>query len=752
MTSPQITTVLRTADDWAPWLQQVRAYILTLGWKDYMTPEAGFQPPPPPPRPPMDGMGGSQNLLEWTYDRERARHAACEEEYDDFVGAVKRSIHPALAVDLSDRRGFRDLFADLKGLLRIDTLVEKPKLEGVWRILMAQSLGEIPMKEWGNKVVEALRFLREVGSSVAVGWEPYLDFIDNINKHYPVVAPAIYFRLYDMQRRLEKQKREKPQGHIFEEFVAINVAMISRLAERSTQDRGSSRSTTMDATFGPSLRTSQDHERPRAASAIAGRRDDEDQTQDAARSTLKNTTRENINTGATVNNETNSREECRASLGGPTGKSAGELKELLMAKTLERKAQRQEQQKIPPAAEAPTRERHQPHDKPPMTTGQVSGEHRQGKAGVDAPKLGDQHPQNLFPMTSGQETTDQQNQQGMLRPIPTLRTDEHRQGNRAVRQRKLERQQHVDPAPMTAKQEGASQNMQQDISFKKAASVGHTQGNGTHTSLNLENQHGLRDALATTSTQEGTSRDKQQGTHRPAADQVPGGHDQRNAEPTDLKLENRVRNPLDVRQTALKHEPTSQQEPQKTARRGTPYPKRCGEDGYTEKPAPMTLGEHQIRDSLPAGPKRKNEEEHEKRPMAPEGPGAGAERRWADTARDDLLCYVCFNWNHRTSACWLLARYSKYREDAPRLSRAAMERCRAWLRGGEADVGGLEEAATQSYCRVCLRLGHDTEWCKQLTMYRRFGDGTRGMKNAVKARCAEVLREEDAYSGLRAAF
>ena len=99
--------------------------------------DTGFAPPQPSTPPAIDGMGGSQTLFEWTYERERARYAAAEEVHHGFVAGVKRSIHLALAaeVDVSEGHGFGKLFAELRNRLRTDTLTEKLKFEAAWRVI-----------------------------------------------------------------------------------------------------------------------------------------------------------------------------------------------------------------------------------------------------------------------------------------------------------------------------------------------------------------------------------------------------------------------------------------------------------------------------------------------------------------------------------------------------------------------------------------------------------------------------------------
>ncbi|MBE3046852.1 hypothetical protein IMZ48_30855, partial [Candidatus Bathyarchaeota archaeon] len=151
----------------------------------------------------------------------------------------------------------------------------------------------------------------------------------------------------------------------------------------------------------------------------------------------------------------------------------------------------------------------------------------------------------------------------------------------------------------------------------------------------------------------------------------------------------------------------------------------------------------QKREPFPTPPKRKNKEEHGRRPGPPEGPGGGAERRGAGSPREET-CYICFNDNHRTHDCCLLTRYTKFGEEAPRLSRAAMERCRTWLRGADSEMEELSETvAPRVYCRVCSKATHSTERCKALGLYRRHGNDTRGMSRAVKNRCEDELRAED---------
>ena len=86
-------------------------------------------------------------------------------------------------------------------------------------------------------------------------------------------------------------------------------------------------------------------------------------------------------------------------------------------------------------------------------------------------------------------------------------------------------------------------------------------------------------------------------------------------------------------------------------------------------------------DSPPPTLKRKNMEEHERRPGVRRGSGISV-GSW----QESTTCYICFNDNHRTRECFLLERYNKYGERAPRLGPAAIERCRAWLRDGDAGV------------------------------------------------------------------
>ncbi|SPO04415.1 uncharacterized protein DNG_07100 [Cephalotrichum gorgonifer] len=112
---------------------------------------------------------------------------------------------------------------------------------------------------------------KERGSKVVEGWELYLEFVDNVNASYLVFAPAIFFRLYDMQRRAEKLQVTEPPGNGSETFIRANVAMISRLAERVTSGGGrSARENQTGATpiSGSLTRAGQEPQRIGAAFAV----------------------------------------------------------------------------------------------------------------------------------------------------------------------------------------------------------------------------------------------------------------------------------------------------------------------------------------------------------------------------------------------------------------------------------------------------------------------------------------------------
>lgn len=703
MAPPRITTILRRADDWVSWLQQVNAYASSLDWKDYLTHEAGFSPPAPPTPPPVDGMRGSQKLLEWSYDRERSKYDASKAEYETFLVAVKRSVDPSLNVGASGGEGFKEFFEHVKARLDIDNVIEKPKLEGVWRVLMEQSLEEMSMK-WADKVVEAYRFLRELGSSLVNGWDPYLEFVDNINKDYPIIAPAIYFRVYDMQRRQEKRGVGDPAGSVFEEFVQINVAMISRLAKPDRQKMDNSRSKpTTDATSG-----SPGTDKRGAESSVADLSRHKQQQQGAVYPSPK-TCENKVEAAANPGDTAEQKEECDGALKRPAGRNPDELKDILVAKTLKLDAQGKASQKLPAT-----------------NTGTTTEDHKNDGSILDTP-IPDSQPRITLPTTSKQESTNEKKHERGLQ-IPTLITDDRKKANKIVMKRKLE---HEDTFPVTIKKESAGDQEQGKIRIiSKGSFNGRAQDSSVSGSLKLER---LGDKPKITSQpllkQEDASGQKQQVRLLGTSGQIPDRRKHGTVPPTAPNIMTREQKPRGLQSTTSNEENKTTQH-SRFDRSATP--KLSDIQQYRTSQSPTPTAQRDYRKEAPTKLKRKNEEEHEKRPGAPEHLRISLERREHTSGNEDLTCYICFNTNHSTMDCRLLERYRKHGEYAKNLGKSAMERCRRWLVG---DSGGW-------YCRVCLRGGHDTEKCIDLRAYRKYGEKTWGMEDSTKDRCEEILREE----------
>lgn len=81
-----------------------------------------------PAAPLPDGIRGSRKLLEWHYDRERFEYVASSAEYEEFVVAVKKSVEPALSVDMSDSCGSREILQGAEAQLNIGQVYREAEI------------------------------------------------------------------------------------------------------------------------------------------------------------------------------------------------------------------------------------------------------------------------------------------------------------------------------------------------------------------------------------------------------------------------------------------------------------------------------------------------------------------------------------------------------------------------------------------------------------------------------------------------